>query len=116
MQQEILDTTKVKLDNFTNLLKSIKTLDEKKQALWMEIYENAITDRQLAYANYSALVGICENKSNEHAVHGRTIATYLERMSKSNDQLLKLADLIAQATEKDNEINTDDIYAQLKKN
>jgi hypothetical protein len=112
---QVAEQTKVKLENFSNLLKNIKSLDEKKQALWIEIYENAITDRQLAYANYVALLGICADKSNEHAVHGRTIATYLERMSKANDQLLKLADLIASAQEKDEEINADDIYAKLNK-
>jgi len=34
-------------------------------------------------------------------------------MSKSNDQILRLADLIAKEEEK-NEISTDDIYNQIK--
>lgn len=104
-----------RMGNFKELLGSIQSLDEKKQHLWLEIYENALVDRQNAYQNYIALITICKDKSSEHAVHGRTMATFLERMSKSNDQLLKLADLIAKTQQNDEEINENDLYDAIQK-
>src|SRR5574344_60123 len=90
-----------RVDKFKDLLSSLTTLDEKKQALWIEIYRNAIVDRQTAYANYKMLSGICVDKSSEHAVHGRTMAAFLERMNKANEQLIKLAVLVANVQESD---------------
>lgn len=104
-----------RLGNFKELLGDIKSLDEKKRHLWLEIYENALLDRQNAFQNYIALIQICKDKSSEHAVHGRTMATFLERMSKSNDQLIKLAELIAKAQQKDDEISDDDLYEAIRK-
>ena len=40
------------------------------------------------------------------------MSKYLERMSKSNDQILRLAELIAKEEEK-NEISADDIFNQI---
>lgn len=102
-----------KLKNFSSLLEDITTLSDKKKKLWVEIYENAILDRQNAYAMFVQLVEIAQNKSSEHAVHGKTIATYIERMSKANDQLIKLAELVARAEEKNDDINPDDMYGRL---
>lgn len=102
-----------KLKNFNSLLDDIVTLSDKKKKLWIEIYQNAILDRQNAYAMFVQLVEIAQNKSSEHAVHGKTIATYIERMSKANDQLIKLAELVARAEEKNDDINPDDMYGRL---
>jgi hypothetical protein len=57
---------------------------------------------------------ICQTKSPEHAIHGRTIASYIERMSKANDQLLKLADLIASAQQKSDVTDIESIYEQMQ--
>jgi hypothetical protein len=46
---------------------------------------------------FDELVGIVKGKTTEHAVHGRSLASYLERMNKANDQLIKLAELVAKA-------------------
>lgn len=107
-------TSEVKFKDFSGLLSSIESLDDKKKKLWLEIYENAITDRQNSYAMFSELVTLVQGKSSEHAIHGKTIATYIERMSKANEQLIKLADLIAKAEEKDKEIDTESIFNQLE--
>jgi hypothetical protein len=106
---------KSKIENFKSLLQDIESLSDKKRQLWIEIYTNAVNDRNAAYAMFATLVQICSNKSPEHAIHGRSISSYLERMSKATDQLLKLADLIAQAKSTDEPaISQEDIYAQLK--
>ena len=103
-----------KIKDFTELLEKIETLSDKKRALWREIYENAISDRQNAYVMFMKLVKIAKDQSTEHAVHGKTIATYIERMSRANDQLIKLADLIAAAEKKDEEINPDDMFDKIR--
>lgn len=104
-----------RLRDFGDLLKNIESLDDKKRQLWKEIYENAISDRQNAYVMFSKLVRIASNKSTEHAVHGKTIATYIERMSRSNEQLIKLAELIARAEHGSDEINADDMFSRINK-
>lgn len=104
-----------KVRDFSDLIKKIDSLDDKKRRLWQEIYENAITDRQNAYAMFIKLMLIVENKSSEHAVHGKTISTYIERMSKANDQLIKLAELIAHAEQKGGQIDPDEMFERINK-
>lgn len=103
-----------RIRDFSELLKGIESLDEKKQQLWKEIYENAIADRQNSYVMFSQLARIVHEKSTEHAVHGKTIATYIERMSRANEQLIKLAELIAKAQRGDEDINAEDMFSQIK--
>lgn len=107
-------STEERIKDFSGLLKQIESLDDKKRKLWIEIYQNAIADRQNSYAMFAKLVKIVQDKSTEHAVHGRTIATYIERMSKANDQLIKLAELIAKAETTTDEINPDEMYGRMK--
>lgn len=110
-----MDTRAVeeKIRDFGGLLKTIESLTDKKKQLWKEIYENAISDRQNSYVMFAKLVKIASDKSTEHAVHGRTIATYIERMSRSNDQLIKLAELIAKADEEDKEIDPEEMFNRI---
>lgn len=108
-------TVEDRIKDFSSLLNQIESLNDKKRQLWLEIYENAISDRQNSYAMFFKLVRIVEDKSNEHAIHGKTIATYIERMSKANDQLIKLAELIAKADEANDEIDSNDMYERMKK-
>lgn len=99
--------------NFSGILDKIEALDDKKRQLWREIYENAITDRQYAFAMFNKLVNITEDKSSEHAVHGRAMSSYLERMSRANDQLIKLADLIARVEQGTEHIDADDMFKRI---
>lgn len=105
---------KLQVDDFSKIIDSIDDLDDKKKVLWKEIYENAITDRQHAFTMFVKLVKLCEDKSIEHAVHGRTIATYIEKMSRANDQLIKLAEVIRRAEEEAENIDSDDMFNQIK--
>lgn len=104
---------KAKIKDFDELLKQIEGLSDKKKILYREIYQNAVIDRQNAYAIFMKLVVITSDKSTEHAVHGRTMATYIERMSKANDQLIKLTELIAR-TDNSDENNIDDLFDKIK--
>jgi hypothetical protein len=123
MTEDLQDTTGIsdrtveeRIKDFSGLLNQIESLNDKKRKLWMEIYENAISDRQNSYAMFVRLVKIVQDKSSEHAVHGKTIATYIERMSKANEQLIKLAELIAKAERKDDEIDPDEMFERINKN
>ena len=102
-----------RIRDFGALLNQIESLSDKKRRLWREIYENAISDRQNAYVMFATLVKISQEKSTEHAVHGKTIATYIERMSKANDQLIKLADLIARADNSNNAIDPEEMFERI---
>lgn len=105
---------KQKLKDFSSLLDSIDNLEDKKKSLWREIYQNAITDRDNAYTMFMHLHKLVIDDGTQHAIHGPNIAKYLERMSRANDQLLKLVELIADETKNENTINPDEIFKKIK--
>ena len=102
-----------RVNDFETLLKDIDTLDDKRKRLMKEIYENALLDRQNAYVMFLKMVEITKDASTEHAVHGKTIATYIEKMSRANDQLIKLVELLEKASGKPKEYSADDLYKQI---
>lgn len=104
-----------RVKDFAELLTTIEGVDTKMKQLWREIYENAIMDRQNCYVMFVKLVQIAQDKSNEHAVHARSMATFVERMSKANDQLLKLADLISRSDPANAPIDQDGIFSAINK-
>lgn len=99
-----------RVKGFEGILNSIESLDDRKRALWREIYENAITDRVNAYTLFVELHGFVKGDPNLHAIQGPLLAKYLERMSKSTDQMIRLAELIAEAEKISEAINPEDIY------
>lgn len=102
-----------KVKDFSELLDQIENINTKKKQLWREIYENAVTDRYNAFEQFKALHNIVKSKPMEHAVHDKSIATYLERMAKCNDQLIKLAELLSDAEKRSEAIDPDDMYTQI---
>lgn len=104
-----------RVKNFSSLLDSIETLNDKKKELWKEIYANACIDRHNALMCYNDLMMqvIGKQNTNEHAVHAPNLAKYIAAMSKSTDQLIQLAGLIAAAEKKDAEIDVEEIYGKL---
>lgn len=103
-----------KIRDFSDLIKDIESLDDKMRHLWKEVYENALADRQNAYIMFTQLFGLINTKSTEWAVHGKTLTACVERMQKANEQMIKLADLIAAAKSRDENVNPDAMYAQIK--
>jgi hypothetical protein len=106
-----------KLRAFDDLLKDIENTAGKKKELWRQIYINANSDRHNAFIVFDKLFKVVTNEedetvsSTEMAIHGKTLASYLDIMKRANDQLVKLAELVAAEEEKRNKINTDDAYA-----
>ena len=102
-----------KVSDFSELLSGLASTDEKKKALWREIYENAISDRERASILFTEAYKAMGNSTSDHISMGTTMSKYLERMCKSNDQILSLADLINKASEKEEKIVPDELYQEI---
>ena len=108
---EKLDEVEKKIRQFSDLLDSLNTAEDKKKMLWKEIYENAVNDRENAGILFTdALMQVKGNTAN-HNILGPVVAKYIERMSRANDQILKLAELIA--NEESKEVDMDSIYDKI---
>lgn len=101
------------IKNFADILDSIDTLENKKKMLWKEIYENALEDREKAKLLFNDAYISMQGGVNEHMNIGSVMSKYMERMSKSNDQILKLAELISKEEEKSEAISDDDIFNKI---
>ena len=104
-----------KIKEFTDLLGTLSTLDEKRKSLWKNIFENAVLDRRNAYIMFSDLYQKVHGKGEQHALHGSILAKYMERLNKSNEQLIKLAALVDHAitVEEEGSFNENEIYERL---
>jgi hypothetical protein len=100
-----------RIKNFADILDELQTTEEKKKLLWKEIYENALDDREHARMLFIELLLESQGNATNHLNFGPLMAKYLERMNKSNDQVLRLAELISK--EEDKPINVDDIFNQM---
>lgn len=97
---ELVKKTESDLATFVDLLDSIDTIDERLKLLWKQIYENALIDRRNAYLVWTDLYMAVHGNPEQHVIHGDHLSKYMERMTRSNDQLLKLADLVYKAKDK----------------
>ena len=104
-----------KSEQFSELLNSLESTENKKKMLWKEIYDNAITDRMNADMLFTGIYTGMGNSTADHISVGPTLSKYLERMNKSNDQLIKLADLIAKEEERAEAVDPDDIFSKIDK-
>ena len=102
------------IKNFADILDNIDSLEDKKKLLWKEIYENALEDREKSKMLFNDAYISMQGGVNEHMNIGAIMSKYIERMSKSNDQILKLAELIAKEEEKSNTVSPDDIFSQIE--
>jgi hypothetical protein len=114
---ELDDKINQQLTDFSGLLDEISSIEDKQKALWKQIYENAVQDRKNAYIMWTDLYGYVHCNPTEHAIHGQNLSRYMERMSKANDQILKLAELVSGASENelDDMMSQDDIYDKIQK-
>ena len=106
-------TKKEKLEEFSDLLKTLESSADKKKMLWLESYQNAVEDRESAAILLNDLLVTIPGSSGNHSTHGGLATKYLERMSKSNDQILKLAELIAKEQERESTVSPDDIFKSI---
>ncbi len=104
-----------KVEQFSDILDGIENASDKKKMLWKEIYENAIVDRTNAHILFTDLYSQMGGSAADHATLGVTLTKYLERMSKSNEQLLNLAKQIAESESSSAEISEEEIFERIKK-
>ena len=101
------------LKNFSDILDSLSSTEDKKKMLWKEIYENAVEDREKAKMLFNDAYVSMVGGINEHMNIGATMSKYLERMCRSNDQILKLVELISKEEEKLESVSSDDIFDKI---
>ncbi len=101
-----------KIKQFSELLDALENTQDKKKMLWREAYQNAVEDRESANILFTDLMMQSTNNSANHLQFGVLMTKYLERMSKCNDQVLRLAELISKEEEK-NTMSADDIFDQI---
>jgi len=89
-----------KIAEFSDLLRTLTDIDDKKRVLWIEIYENAIDDRENASILFTDTLMQVKGNAANHNILGPVIAKYLERMSRANDQILKLAEIVSREDSK----------------
>ena len=99
-----------KIKKFSDLLDSLSKTEDKKKLLWKESYQNAVDDRENAHILLVDLLKISINNSTNHLQFGTLMSKYLERMSKCNDQILKLAELVAKEQEQSEMVDDDTIF------
>ena len=113
---ELLDKRKKaedKIKKFAEILENLQDLDSDKKALWQEIYENAVSDRERAGILFTEAYKSMGNSASDHAALGTVMTKYLERMCKSNDQILSLADLIGKAQQNESRVDPDDLFDKI---
>ena len=86
-----------------------------KEEIWSEIYQNSFQDREKASMLVTNLWKEITADPEKHALYGSTISKYLERMAKSNDQLIKLAELMQKTEhrEEEEDLDLDDVYSKI---
>ena len=114
--EKLLDANRKKeekIKNFAELLASLEKADEKKKLLWTEIYANSLSDRERASILFTEAYKAMGTGPGDHISLGSTMTKYLERMSKSNDQILKLAELIQKAELAESKVDPNDLFDQI---
>ena len=100
-----------KIKQFSDILDTLTSTEDKKKLLWKEIYENAVNDRENAGILFTDTLMQVKGNAANHNILGPVIVKYIERMSRANDQILKLAELIA--NEESKEMSMDSIYDKI---
>ena len=106
-------TTEEKIKDFADLLDELENTKDKKKLLWKEAYRNALEDRASASILVDDLLLQIQGNLNNHQQFGTIMTKYLERMSKSNDQILRLAELISKEEEAASTMSPYDIFKEI---
>lgn len=113
------------LMKFESLIGDIEGVAAETKQLWKLIYKNAVADREAAAELFSDLRAIVLDNENDqlaassqrsaaHAMHGMTLSKYLERLHRSNEQLMKLSELVSEAREREEQIDTESMFEEIK--
>lgn len=106
---------KRKLEAFSDILDELTSTEDKKKLLWKEIYENALVDRENASMLFTDAWSRMSPGTAEHITLGATLTKYLERMSKSNEQILRLAEMISDAEKREEKIDPEQVFETISR-
>lgn len=109
---EIMENAERKAKDFSDLVEKIEGAPEELRLLWTEIYDNALQDRVNAYLMFTDLMRHVMDQPQGHMNYGKLMTSYLERMNKANDQLLKLSELIRDTVIED-DMDPDKLYEEM---
>ena len=109
-----LQSTDSRIHDFSDLLDNLDSVSDKKKLLWREIYQNAVIDRQNAGILFTDAYKSMTPGVTEHVTLGATLSKYLERMCKSNEQILRLAELIVKNENRSATLDNEDIFSKIK--
>lgn len=112
---DFADKLKKKVSEFSDMLDELSSTEDKKKLLWRQIYENALIDRENASMLFTDAWTRMSVGSSEHVALGSTLTKYLERMSKSNEQILRLAEIINKFEEQESSISPDEIFSTISR-
>lgn len=113
--KELMGKTEIRKSNFDKLIEKVTYAPPETRSIWKEIHDNACNDRISAEVLFTDLFAVVAGSNEGHMMHGKLIASYLERMNKANDQLLKLAELIEASSNYDEEIDAAALYDEISK-
>lgn len=109
-----------KIKEFDDLLASLSAKHKKKIFLWRECFINAQEDRRNSFIMFNDLyLGIHGGGNDQHILASNSLKIYVERMSKANDQLIKLSEMVDAAISSDyeemnaDEMDEDDMYEEI---
>jgi len=105
---------KNELPDFDELILTANDVDDRTKSLWIEIYTNAVEDRERISVLYTDIFREMKGNAQGHMLYGPLVTKYLEKMAKSNDQLLKIVDQIMSHKKTEGSINPDDLLDQLQ--
>ena len=114
--EKLMDKNKTvedKIKNFQTLLESLEEIDQKKKLLWKEIYKNAVSDRERASILFTEAYKTMGAAATDHVTLGTTMTKYIERMCKSNEQILKLAELISKSEQASASVDPDELFKKI---
>lgn len=113
--KRIMDEASKYTSEFEKLLEKIDYAAPETKKLWYEIYHAANEERAHAIMLFADVCKSILGNDAGHTLYGKIAAQYLERMSKANDQLLRLAELIESASAVDNDIDAEALYEEIDK-
>lgn len=102
------------LSTFEIEIEKLKNVENRKKILWQQIYRNAIDDRSSALALFTECYASMGKTATDHIAIGGVLVKYLEKMSKSNQQLIDLSAIMSKDEEQSHGVDPDDLFKEIE--
>jgi hypothetical protein len=102
------------LSNFEIEVEKLKNVESRKKILWQQIYRNAVDDRSSALALFTECYASMGKTATDHVAMGSVLVKYLEKMTKSNQQLIDLSVIMSKDEEQSHGVDPDDLFKEIE--